>query len=230
MIVVEHLSKHYQAGPSTIRVLDDVSFRVEAGEYVAITGASGSGKSTLLNVLGLLDTYDQGQYRLNAQDTYGLSDRAAARLRNRAIGFVFQSFHLLPQKRAWENVALPLSYAGVSRAARRERAHLLLERLGLGERVDHLPNQLSGGQRQRVAIARALVTDPPLVLADEPTGNLDSETTREVLSLLAETHAQGRTVVLVTHELEVARAATRVVHVRDGRVAEGADVHKARAP
>jgi putative ABC transport system ATP-binding protein len=220
MIVVERLSKHYRAGASTIRVLDDVSFRVARGEYVAIMGASGSGKSTLLNVLGLLDTYDSGRYTLAAEDTRGLADRAAAALRNRVIGFVFQSFHLLPQKRAWENVALPLGYAGVGRAERRARAHAMLERLGLRERVDHLPNQLSGGQRQRVAIARALVTDPGLVLADEPTGNLDSETTAEVLGLLAEIHQQGRTVVLVTHELEVAHAAHRIVHVRDGRVVE----------
>ena len=222
MIVVEGMSKDYGTGPSRIRVLDEVSFRVEDGEYVAIMGASGSGKSTLLNVLGLLDSYDAGLYALHAQDTRGLGDRAAARLRNRTIGFVFQSFHLLPQKRAWENVALPLSYAGVGRAERRARAHQMLERLGLSQRVDHLPNQLSGGQRQRVAIARALVTDPPLVLADEPTGNLDSETTGEVLRLLSEIHAQGRTVVVVTHEPDVARAATRIVHVRDGRVVEDA--------
>ncbi|MDB4988556.1 MAG: putative transporter ATP-binding protein [Myxococcaceae bacterium] len=220
MIVVERLCKQYRAGETIIRVLDDVSFRVERGEYVAIMGASGSGKSTLLNVLGLLDSYDSGRYLLDAQDTRELADRAAARMRNRTIGFVFQSFHLLPQKRAWENVALPLGYAGVGRVERRERAHAVLERLGLRERVDHLPNQLSGGQRQRVAIARALVTDPGLLLADEPTGNLDSETTAEVLGLLAEIHDQGRTVVLVTHELEVARAATRIVHVRDGRVVE----------
>ncbi|MDB4975035.1 MAG: transporter related protein [Myxococcaceae bacterium] len=221
MIVVERLSKHYQAGESIIRVLDDVSFRVQRGEYVAIMGASGSGKSTLLNVLGLLDRYDSGRYRLDQHDTRDLPDAAAARLRNRTIGFVFQSFHLLPQKRAWENVALPLVYAGVPRAERRARAHALLERLGLGARVDHLPSQLSGGQRQRVAIARALVTDPGLVLADEPTGNLDSDTTAEVLTLLREIHEQGRTVVLVTHELEVAGAADRVVVVRDGRVVEG---------
>jgi putative ABC transport system ATP-binding protein len=218
MIVVDRLSKHYRAGPSTLRVLDEVSFRVDAGEFVAIMGASGSGKSTLLNVLGLLDSYDAGRYLLDRNDTRALPDAASARLRNAVIGFVFQSFHLLPQKRAWENVALPLSYAGVNRRERRARAHVLLERLGLGERVDHFPNQLSGGQRQRVAIARALVTDPPLVLADEPTGNLDSETTREVLGLLAQIHAEGRTVVLVTHEQEVARAANRIVWVRDGRV------------
>jgi putative ABC transport system ATP-binding protein len=221
MIIVDRLSKFYRTGPSALCVLDEVSFRVEQGEFVAIMGASGSGKSTLLNVLGLLDGYDTGRYLLDRQDTRALPDAASARLRNAVIGFVFQSFHLLQQKRAWENVALPLSYAGVGRRQRRARAHEMLERLGLGERVDHFPNQLSGGQRQRVAIARALVTDPPLVLADEPTGNLDSETTHDVLGLLAQIHAEGRTVVLVTHEHEVARAADRIVVVRDGRVQAG---------
>jgi putative ABC transport system ATP-binding protein len=218
VIRVDHLSKLYPAEPHALRVLDDVSFHVEAGEYVAIMGASGSGKSTLLNVLGLLDDYDSGRYLLAGHDTRGLGDGAASRLRNRSIGFVFQSFHLLPQKRAWENVSLPLAYAGVSRSERKQRALALLERLGLLGRANHLPNQLSGGQRQRVAIARALANDPPLLLADEPTGNLDSETSAEVLALLREIHQQGRTVVLVTHDHEVARAATRTVHVRDGRV------------
>jgi putative ABC transport system ATP-binding protein len=220
VIRVERLCKHYPAQPTPLRVLDDVSFDVAPGEYVAIMGASGSGKSTLLNVLGLLDGYDTGSYRLAGHDTRGLDDGEASRLRNRQIGFVFQSFHLLPQKRAWENVALPLAYAGVRRTERKLRAHMLLERLGLGARVDHLPNQLSGGQRQRVAIARALVNDPPLLLADEPTGNLDTHTSGEVLGLLREIHAQGRTVVLVTHDPEIARVADRTVHVRDGRVHE----------
>jgi putative ABC transport system ATP-binding protein len=220
VIRVSHLFKSYPGEPAPLRVLDDVSFGVERGEYVAIMGASGSGKSTLLNVLGLLDGYDTGRYVLAGQDTRGLDDGAASRLRNRSIGFVFQSFHLLPQKRAWENVSLPLAYAGVPRSERKPRAMGLLERLGLGARANHLPNQLSGGQRQRVAIARALANDPPLVLADEPTGNLDSETSLEVLGLLGEIHAQGRTVVLVTHDAQVARAATRTVHVRDGRVHE----------
>lgn len=220
VIHIRGLSKYYPGEPRPLCVLDDVSFEIARGEYVAIMGASGSGKSTLLNVLGLLDGYDAGSYLLAGHDTRGLGDGAASRLRNRQIGFVFQSFHLLPQKRAWENVALPLSYAGVARAERRRRAVALLERLGLGHRLDHLPSQLSGGQRQRVAIARALANDPPLVLADEPTGNLDSETSVEVLSLLREMHGQGRTVVLVTHDADVASAADRTVHVRDGRVDE----------
>ncbi len=218
MIRVERLSKFYPAEPVPLRVLDDVSFEIQPGEYVAIIGASGSGKSTLLNVLGLLDGYDRGSYLLAGHDTRGLGDAAASQLRNRQIGFVFQSFHLLPQKRAWENVALPLTYAGVARSERKKRAVALLERLGLGHRLDHLPAQLSGGQRQRVAIARALANDPPLVLADEPTGNLDSETSFEVLQILREMHEQGRTVVLVTHDPEVANAADRTVVVRDGRV------------
>jgi putative ABC transport system ATP-binding protein len=224
VIRVQRLSKHYPAEPAPLRVLDDVTFEVAPGEYVAIMGASGSGKSTLLNVLGLLDGYDTGTYLLAGNDTRGLGDGRASQLRNRHIGFVFQSFHLLSQKRAWENVALPLAYAGVGRAERKKRALSLLERLGLGARVDHLPNQLSGGQRQRVAIARALACDPPLVLADEPTGNLDSETSGEVLGLLRDIHEQGRTVVLVTHDPEIARAADRTVHVRDGRV------HEAESP
>jgi putative ABC transport system ATP-binding protein len=218
LVRVEGLSKSYRIGDSAVPVLRDVSLQVARGEFIAIMGASGSGKSTLLHVLGLLDRYDHGRYLLNGLDTHKLKDSEAASLRNLAIGFVFQSFHLLPQKKAWENVALPLRYRGASAREQRARAHALLERLGLGHRAEHRPNELSGGQRQRVAIARALVTDPPLILADEPTGNLDSEASDEVLALLREVHGEGRTVILVTHEHDVAQSAQRIIHVRDGSV------------
>ncbi|MET0340323.1 MAG: ABC transporter ATP-binding protein [Polyangiales bacterium] len=219
LLRVTALNKSYQLGTQQVDVLRGVSLSVARGDYVAIMGASGSGKSTLLNVLGLLDDYDAGSYLLAGRETARLSEPEAARLRNEVIGFVFQSFHLLPQKKAWENVALPLSYRGLARAAQKRKAHEMLERLGLSHRADHRPSELSGGQRQRVAIARALVTDPQLVLADEPTGNLDTETSREVLHLLSEIHQEGRTVLLVTHELEVAAAARRIIHVRDGAIA-----------
>jgi putative ABC transport system ATP-binding protein len=218
MVIVEHLHKYYRAGDKAVPVLRDLSFQVTRGEFVAMMGASGSGKSTLLNVLGLLDTYQQGRYQLEGHDTQRLSEVQASRMRNRHIGFVFQSFHLLAQKAAWENVALPLSYRGVSRKERKVRALAMLERLGLAHRAEHRPSEMSGGQRQRVAIARALVTDPPLILADEPTGNLDTQATGEVIEILKGLHAEGKTIVLVTHEPEVAQAASRVVHMRDGQV------------
>ncbi|MFT3921313.1 MAG: ABC transporter ATP-binding protein [Myxococcales bacterium] len=221
MITLEKVSKNYRSGHAAIAVLREVSLQIDEGEFVAIVGASGSGKSTLLNVLGLLDGYDSGRYTLAGNDTQALSDRRAAHLRNQLLGFVFQAFHLLSHKTAWENVALPLSYAGVGRRERKERALALLARLGLAERAQHRPNELSGGQRQRVAIARALVTNPKVVLADEPTGNLDTESSAEVMTLLREIHAEGRTVVLVTHALDVAQAASRVICVRDGQVVDG---------
>lgn len=220
MITLEKLSKTYRSGSAAIAILREVSLHIAEGEFVAIMGASGSGKSTLLNVLGLLDSYDQGRYTLAGHDTQALSDRRAAHLRNHLLGFVFQAFHLLPQKTAWENVALPLSYSGVSRKDRKQRALDMLARLGLAERSHHRPNELSGGQRQRVAIARALVTHPKVVLADEPTGNLDTESSAEVMALLREIHAEGRTVVLVTHALDVAQAASRLICVRDGQVVD----------
>jgi putative ABC transport system ATP-binding protein len=220
MITLENLSKSYRSGHATIAVLREVSLHIAEGEFVAIMGASGSGKSTLLNVLGLLDSYDTGSYRLAGHDTQRLSDRRAAHLRNNLLGFVFQAFHLLPHKSAWENVALPLSYCGVSRRDRKRRALEMLERLGLGQRALHRPNELSGGQRQRVAIARALVTNPKVVLADEPTGNLDSESSADVMKLLRDIHAEGRTVVLVTHAMDVAEAASRLIHVRDGQIVD----------
>ncbi|MEM9066927.1 MAG: ABC transporter ATP-binding protein [Myxococcota bacterium] len=218
MIEVDALWKSYPLGERSIVALRDVSLRIDDGEFVAVVGSSGSGKSTLLNVLGLLDRWDSGTYQLAGRNMAGLADRRSARLRNELIGFVFQSFHLLPTKSAWENVALPLAYRSSSRRDRKKRARALLERLGLGDRAVHRPNELSGGQRQRVAIARALITDPPLILADEPTGNLDSQTTSEVLALLRSMHGEGRTVVVVTHDPEVAAEADRVITMRDAEV------------
>ena len=202
-------------------MLHGASLRIGRGEFVAIMGASGSGKSTLLSILGLLESYEGGRYTLAGHDTRALDEDRAARLRNALLGFVFQSFHLLSHKTAWENVALPLAYAGVARPERRRRALSLLARLGLDARAEHRTDELSGGQRQRVAIARALANNPPVILADEPTGNLDSRTSGEVMQLFREIHARGRTIVLVTHEPAVAAAADRVILVRDGRVVQG---------
>lgn len=194
--------------------------RVERGEYVAIMGPSGSGKSTLMNLLGCLDTPTEGSYRLAGEEVSRLTDEQTAAIRNRRIGFVFQTFHLLPRYSALDNVGLPLRYGGVPRDERRRRARIVLERVGLADRVDHRPNQLSGGQRQRVAIARALVNDPDLLLADEPTGNLDSQVGGEILALFDELHESGRTVVMVTHEPDVAARAGRLIRFVDGEIVE----------
>jgi putative ABC transport system ATP-binding protein len=218
IIDIVGLKKAYRSGAREVPVLRGVDLRVAEGELVAIMGASGSGKSTLLNVLGILDGYDEGSYHLDGALVRDLSEREAARLRNRQLGFVFQSFHLLPFKTALENVALPLYYQGVSRRERDERAVALLARMGLSDRADHLPSELSGGQQQRVAIARALVTRPRLLLADEPTGALDSATSEEILTLLEELHAEGLTVVMVTHEPDVAARCERIVRLVDGLV------------
>jgi putative ABC transport system ATP-binding protein len=207
--------------------LRGVTFRIEPGENVAIVGPSGSGKSTLLHLLGLLDRATSGSYRFAGVETAALSDDNQARLRNRAIGFVFQSFNLIAGETAVENVAAPLVYAGVKRRERLDRAAAALERVGLADRMRHDPSQLSGGQRQRVAIARALVTNPPLLLADEPTGNLDSASSAEILHVLHDLHASGLTVVTITHDADIAAQAQRIIRIADGRIASDAPVVEA---
>ena len=209
--------KIYQVG-EPVHALDGVSLEIPRGSYVAIMGPSGSGKSTLMNLVGCLDTPTGGEVVVGGREVAGLSDRDRTTLRGTEVGFVFQTFNLMPRLSAIENVAIPQLFQGVGREERRERARSLLERVGLGDRTDHLPNELSGGQRQRVAIARALVNDPALVLADEPTGNLDTETGAAVLDLFDELHAEGHTIVMVTHEPHVARRAERIVHLLDGGI------------
>jgi putative ABC transport system ATP-binding protein len=210
--------KVYATGSVEVEALRGVSLEVALGEYVAIMGPSGSGKSTLMHILGCLDVPTAGSYDLAGQDVSTMSETALATVRNRQIGFVFQQFNLLASLPAWRNVELPLCYSGIGRAERKARAVSALERVGLGDRVDHRPGELSGGQQQRVAVARALVTDPALILADEPTGNLDSHSSADVLALFAELHQQGRTIVLITHEPDVAASAQRIVRILDGQV------------
>ena len=219
LIVLEKLNKSYRSGESELHVLKDVDLVIREGELVSIMGSSGSGKSTLLNVLGILDEYDSGAYHLNGQLVRGLSERQAARYRNRFIGFVFQSFNLLPFKTALENVALPLFYQGVGRRRRRELALEYLSKVNLEDRAEHLPSELSGGQKQRVAIARALIAQPKLILADEPTGALDTETSYRLMDLFREIHQQGITIIIVTHEHDIAGRTDRRIVLKDGRVA-----------
>ncbi len=218
MIELNAVSRHYKMSGQTVRALDGVNLGIGAGEFVALTGPSGSGKSTLLNVLGCLDRPDAGSYRLDGIEVKSLDDTAASVVRNRRIGFVFQSFHLLPRLTVLENVLLPLRFSDEPDPETPDRARELLRRVGLGERLDHRPGQLSGGQMQRAAIARALVMKPALLLADEPTGNLDSRSAQEVLALIGEVHRDGQTVVMVTHDNEVAANAPRQVRLRDGRI------------
>ena len=218
LIEVEGLVKIYRTGDVELRALDGVSFSVAHGEFVAVMGPSGSGKSTTMNMLGCLDSPTQGRYLLDGRDVARLSGDELARVRNVKLGFVFQGFNLLPRLSAVDNVALPLVYAGVPARERRERAREALERVGLGARLGHRPNQMSGGQQQRVAIARALGGRAPLILADEPTGNLDTRTSEEIMDLLVEVNREGKTVVLVTHEPDIAAYARRVLHFKDGRL------------
>jgi putative ABC transport system ATP-binding protein len=217
---LQHVRKVYGQGDTAVAALDDLCMTVQRGEYLAVMGTSGSGKSTAMNILGCLDRPSSGSYWLNGTAVEGLSDDALADLRNRELGFVFQQFHLLQELTALENVMLPMVYAGVPAEERRQRGVAALERVGLGERLHNKPNQLSGGQQQRVAVARAIINNPNLLLADEPTGALDSRTTKEVLDLFDELHQAGMTVLLVTHEHDVAARAQRVVHFHDGRLVD----------
>ncbi len=218
LIHLENIVREYQMGEEVVRALRGVTLSIEPNEYVAIMGPSGSGKSTLMNIIGCLDTPTSGQYFLEGEDVSDLDDNELAEIRNKKIGFVFQTFHLLPRYTAVRNVELPLIYAGVPADERYERAVAMLAKVGLGDRLFHKPNELSGGQRQRVAIARALINNPSLLLADEPTGNLDSRTGTEILALFDELWRQGNTIILVTHEPHVAQHANRIIHILDGQI------------
>jgi len=224
LIQINDLKKRYQMGSEVVWALDGISLTVERGEYIAIMGPSGSGKSTLMNMLGCLDTPTSGQYFLNGQDVSRYSDDELAEIRNREIGFVFQTFNLLPRVDCLRNAELPLIYAGMSRSERRERAAEALRNVGLGDRMDHRPNELSGGQRQRVATARALVNHPSLLLADEPTGNLDTETGDDIMRLFESLYRQGNTLLVVTHEEDIAHHARRILRLRDGKLEQDVQV------
>ncbi|KAB2918955.1 MAG: ABC transporter ATP-binding protein [Bacteroidetes bacterium] len=222
LIHLQHIQRRYIMGTEVLYALKDVNIEIFKGEYVALMGPSGSGKSTLMNVLGALDTPTSGTYMLNGKDVSSMGDNELADIRNQEIGFVFQTFNLLPRLSSLENVALPLIYAGIKKEERLERAMEVLKSVGLGDRVNHRPNELSGGQRQRVAVARALVNRPSIILADEPTGNLDTKTSVEIMQLFEDLHKQGNTIIVVTHEEDIAQRAKRIVRLRDGLV-ENAD-------
>jgi putative ABC transport system ATP-binding protein len=231
IIETREIAKRYVMGSEVIEALKSVTITIKKGEYVAFMGPSGSGKSTLMNIVGCLDTPTSGQYVLNNQDVSGMGENELAEVRNKEIGFVFQTFNLLPRQTSLENVALPLIYAGFSKADRTEKAMLALRNVGLENRAGHRPNELSGGQRQRVAVARALVNDPSILLADEPTGNLDSKTSYEIMDLFDQIHSKGNTVIMVTHEEDIAEYAHRIVRLRDGLVESdraNANIRKAK--
>lgn len=218
VIKIRKITRDFYLGQEVVKVLKGIDLDIDKGEYVAFMGPSGSGKSTLMNILGCLDTPTSGQYILNGKDVSQMSDDELAEIRNKEIGFVFQTFNLLPRTTALDNVALPMIYAGASKSQRKERAEKVLADVGLADRMDHKPNQLSGGQRQRVAVGRALVNHPSIILADEPTGNLDSKTSVEIMNLFDDIHASGNTVILVTHEEDIARHAHRIIRLRDGMI------------
>lgn len=218
VIELKNITRHFKIGAVEVKALQGVNLTINRGEYVALMGPSGSGKSTLMNMLGCLDTPTSGTYILNNHDVSNLSDNELAEIRNKEIGFVFQTFNLLARSTALENVTLPLVYAGLSKKERVQRATEVLQSVGLADRMTHKPNELSGGQRQRVAIARALVNHPSIILADEPTGNLDTKTSYEIMELMEQIHQQGNTVVIVTHEEDIARRAKRIVRMRDGKI------------
>lgn len=218
LITIKDIGRKYVIGSEIIHALKSVSLNIDKGEFVALMGPSGSGKSTLMNILGCLDTPTKGAYILNGIDVSHMTDNELAEVRNSEIGFVFQTFNLLPRNTALDNVALPLVYAGIGKEKRNERAKKSLENVGLGHRMGHKPNELSGGQRQRVAVARALINDPSIILADEPTGNLDTKTSIEIMGLIEDIHAKGNTIILVTHEEDIAKHAHRIVRMRDGLI------------
>jgi len=220
MIQLKDVCKYYQVGDDKVRALDHASLHIHPHEFVSIIGPSGSGKSTLMNIIGCLDIADAGEYWLDGLPIEAYSESELAKIRNQKIGFVFQSFNLIPKLTAEENVELPLIYQRVKRPERQQRVKEALERVGLSHRAKHLPTELSGGQQQRVAVARALVTNPSLILADEPTGNLDSKTTKEIMGMFHELHQQGNTIVLITHDNDIARQAARVIHILDGQISE----------
>ncbi len=225
VIEIEDVTKVYEMGSETIHALRGVSLKIRRNEYLAIMGPSGSGKSTMMNMLGCLDTPTEGKYEFNGKNVASMDDDELATIRNKEIGFVFQTFNLLPRSTSLSNVELPLIYAGLPAGERRDKAHRALENVGLGNRMHHRPNELSGGQRQRVAIARALVNDPSIILADEPTGNLDSKTGNEIMALMEDLYAQGNTIIVVTHEPDIAEHARRIVRLRDGLIESDGPTH-----